>query len=199
MELQDIASEIIALKDADLTLRSELMEQGELIEGYHPSMEALHNENASALNVIIKSIGYPTKEKVGKEASDAAWLIIQHAISQPSFMKRCALLLKEEVNLGKADPIHLAYLTDRIAVFEGKPQLYGSQFDWDEYGQMSPNVYDHIFKVNERRRAIGLNSLQEQIEIMRSQVQAENQKPPQNLTIRKERFNQWRKLVGWIK
>jgi hypothetical protein len=50
------------------------------------------------LNKIIDEIGYPTIEKVGKEASEAAWLVIQHAIGQPHFMKKCVKLLKNAAN-----------------------------------------------------------------------------------------------------
>lgn len=45
-------------------------------------MEQLHNRNAKILNDIIEAIGYPTIDKVGKEASEAAWLVIQHSIGQ---------------------------------------------------------------------------------------------------------------------
>ena len=44
-------------------------------------------------------------------------------------------LLEVAVSENKADPKNLAYLTDRVALFEGKPQLYGTQFDWDENGE----------------------------------------------------------------
>lgn len=50
---------------------------------------------------IIDTIGYPTIAKVGKAASEAAWLIVQHAISEPKLMKRCYGLLTqypEDVN-----------------------------------------------------------------------------------------------------
>lgn len=39
-------------------------------------------------------IGYPTEDRVGKEAATAAWLVIQHAIEQPDFMKKCRKLLE---------------------------------------------------------------------------------------------------------
>lgn len=166
---------IINLKNADLALRDKLIQSGKLEQGYDKEMEQLHNSNAQALDKIIEAIGYPTTDKVGEEASKAAWLVIQHAISHPNFMKKCLTLLKQEVSLGKDDPINLAYLTDRIAVFEGKPQLYGTQFDWDENGQLSPKPYDDIIKVNQRRRSLGLNTVEEQTEVIRKRTSEENQ------------------------
>jgi hypothetical protein len=199
MDYKSIAKKIIDLKNADLVVRDKLLKSGQLSEGYNEEMKELHNRNAKTLNDIIDAIGYPTIDKVGKEANEATWLVIQHSIGQPVFMKKCAILLESAVSENKADPKYLAYLTDRIAVFEGKPQLYGTQFDWDEYGNLSPNLFDHVTKVNERRKAIGLNTLEEQTEIIRKQVKNENQSPPADFEKRKKEIEEWKKTVGWIK
>ena len=112
-------------------------------------------------------------------------------------MKECAALLEKAVNENKADPKHLAYLTDRIAVLEGKPQLYGTNFDWDDKGELSPHIVNNINKVNQRRKAIGLDSLEEQTRIIRQQAIEENEKPPVESAERKKQYNKWRKKMGW--
>ena len=193
-----VAKRLIQLKDDDLALRKTLIDNGELGEDYHPAMEALHNRNADYLDEIIATIGYPTIEKVGQEANDAAWLIIQHAIARPDFMRKCLGLLEEAVARKQADPKHLAYLSDRIAVYEGRAQRYGTHFDWDENGKMSPRPFDDLAKVNQRRRSLGLNTLQEQTAIMRQQAKKENQIPPKDLEIRRRKFLAWKRSVGWI-
>lgn len=189
---------IINLKEADLKLREKLILSGRLGDGYNPEMEQLHVHNAIVLNEIIDTTGYPTIEKVGKDASDAAWLIIQHSIGNPDFMKKCKTLLEIAVGEGKAEPLHLAYLTDRIAVLEGKDQLYGTQFDWDKNGELSANTFDSIEKVNQRRKSLGLNSLEEQTEIMRERVKSENQLPPADFEKRKLEMDNWRRRTGWL-
>ncbi|MFB9080180.1 DUF6624 domain-containing protein [Flavobacterium procerum] len=199
MDYKDAANTIINLKNRDLELRDRLLQRGELSEGYNKEMEAMHNKNALILEGIIDKIGYPGIDKVGKEASEAAWLIIQHAIGQPRFLKRCLNLLEHAVDQNKADPKNLAHLADRIAVFEDNPQLYGTQFDWDAAGELSPNTFDDIQKVNRRRKNIGLNSLEEQTEIIRNRIKNENQAPPADFEQRKHKFNEWRKAAGWIK
>jgi hypothetical protein len=199
MDYKSIAEKIINLKNADLALRDKLVQSGQLSEGYNEDMKALHSRNAEILNDIIDTIGYPTIDKVGKEANEAAWLIIQHSISQPAFMKRCAELLKSAVIENKADSKSLAYLTDRIAVFEGRPQLYGTQFDWDENGNLSPNTLDDLAKVNDRRKSVGLNSLEEQIEMIRRRAKDENESPPADFEKRKKEMEAWKRTVGWIK
>ena len=199
MDATSIAKKIIGLKDEDEKLRRELIRKGTLSKGYNQKMEALHARNAKELQKLMEKIGYPTAEKVGQEASDAAWLVIQHSIGQPNFMKKAAILLEEAVHKNKANPKHLAYLTDRIAVFEGKPQHYGTQFDWDKNGIMNPNQYDDRSKVNQRRKALGLNTLEEQTLRIRERVKKEKEHPPKDVDKRKQDYDLWRRTVGWIK
>jgi hypothetical protein len=199
MDYKSIAKNIIDLKNADLALRDKFVQSRQLSEGYSEEMKQLHNRNAQTLNDIIDKIDYPTTDKVGKEANEATWLIIQHSIGQPEFMKKCAKLLEEAVSKNKEDPKRLAYLADRIAVFEGKEQLYGTQFDWDEHGLLSPYHYDDLTKVNERRKSIGLNTLEEQTEIIRKQAENENQLPPTDLEKRNQEIEEWKRNVGWTK
>jgi len=199
MNYREFADKIIELKKTDLEFRGKLIESGKLDEGYNKEMAEIHNRNVKTLNEIINKIGYPTVDKVGKEASEATWLIIQHSIGQPKFMKKCVKLLEIAVHQNKANSKNLAYLTDRIAVFENKPQLYGTQFDWDEKGELSPNLIDDLKKVNQRRKSIGLNSIEEQTKIIRKQAKNNNQSPPTNFKQRKQEIEEWKKTVGWTK
>ncbi|WP_294251583.1 DUF6624 domain-containing protein [uncultured Chryseobacterium sp.] len=197
MKYRNIAKEIISLKNADLQLRDRLIRNGELQAGYHHEMQDLHNKNAEVLDEIISHIGFPTADKVGEEAAEAAWLVIQHAIARPDFMRKCLALLENSASKNKRERISMAYLADRIAVFEGRPQLYGTQFDWDENGQLSPNPCDHPDQVNERRIALGLILLEEQTRIVRNRAQKENLHPPEDLKQRNQEMLAWKKTVGW--
>ena len=199
MEYKEIAEKIIELQNADLALRNKLIQSGQLSDAYNEEMKELHNRNAIILSKIIDQIGYPAIAKVGKAASEAAWLVIQHAIGQPGFMKKCVKLLEIAVSENKAHAKNLAYLTDRVALLEGKPQLYGTQFDWDKNGELSPDLFDDLIKVNQRRRSIGLNSLEEQTGVIRRQAKLEKQTPPADFEKRKAEMEQWKKALGWTK
>lgn len=199
MDFENISKTILRLKEKDEKLRAQLIKNGTLSNGYNQEMKVIHDSNAEELNRIIDVIGFPTAEKLGEEASNAAWLIIQHSIGQPDFMKKCAALMEIEVENGQVDKVNFAYLTDRVAVFEGNSQLYGTQFDWNENGEMSPVKIDNYEKVNERRKAIGLNSLEDQIQVIRERIKTENQRPPKDYEERKREYDKWRKSVGWIK
>lgn len=197
-QYQHIAAQLIALQKADLALRQQLVENGQLWDGYHPEMAQLHNAHADVLDDIISVMGFPSIDKVGEEACDAAWLVIQHAIGKPDFMRRCKMYLQQAINEKQVSPTKLAYLVDRIAVFEGKKQLYGSQFDWDANGELSPNPIVNPEQVNERRKSLGLPTIEEQTNRIRMQAAQENQKPPVDLEAKKAQMDEWRKKVGWI-
>ncbi|HMP32102.1 MAG TPA: hypothetical protein PKD85_21025 [Saprospiraceae bacterium] len=197
MNYVKIAKQLIKLRNVDLECRSQLLKEGKLSEGYNEAMQEIHEANAHKLNAILDKIGYPTEEKVGKEASESAWMIIQHAISLPSFMRKCADLLENAVAEGNANKLHLASLQDRIAILEGQPQRYGTQFDWDENGVLNPNPYDDVHLVNERRNALGLCTLEEQTQRIRERSLQEGLWSPIDLEKRKDQYEEWRSKVGW--
>ncbi len=199
MEFQEIANKIIQLKEDDLVLRNKLIRLKTLDQGYNSEMEKMHIRNAKILNEIFNEIGYPTKNKVGEKASNAAWLIIQHSIGQPDFMKKCLFFLEKAVEKQETNPKNLAYLSDRINTLEGNHQLYGTSFDWDENGVLNPTKYDDVLKVNQRRKLLGWNTIEEQTKIIRKQASLENQMPPNDFEKRQGEYNEWRKKVGWIK
>ncbi len=183
------------MEKEDLELREKLIQEKLLFDGYNQKMRELHNENGLKLKKIIDEIGFESIDKFDEKVKDAVFLIIQHNIDNPPFMKFCLEKLKKTKNFSK---IQIAQLSDRIALFEGKPQKYGTQFDYDKHGILNPSHYDNLLKVNNRRAKIGLNSLEEQIEVIRNRAKLENQKPPKDFDLKIKEYNHWRKEVGWI-
>ncbi len=194
-----LKQKLIALKKSDEQKRAELIQRGELFIGYHPEMEQIHNSNADDLSEILKQFGWPSEALVGEEASEAAWLIVQHAISKPDFQRECLMLLKEELKNGRIKPNLVAYLEDRILFFEGRLQIYGTQFDWDDSGNLSPAPIFKLEQVDHRRQAMGLGPLQMAIEQLRSQAKAESNTGPKDLQKHRTDFLQWTQRVGWRK
>lgn len=192
---EDISQRLKDMAAADLRKRDELVAAGVLFDGYYPEMEALHIQNAKELESIIDTVGWPHQGVAGAEGAGAAWLIAQHAISLPDFQRRVLDLLKE--NAGDVPLAQMAMLEDRIRRFEGKPQLYGTQFDWDEKGQLSPGAIEDEANVDRRRADVGLNSLAERTAEMRKQSAAEGDKPPADMVKRRQDMENWAKRVGW--
>lgn len=191
----DIARRLTDMAADDLRKRDALIAAGTLFDGYHPDMEALHIHNAKELEAIIDAVGWPHRGIAGVEGAEAAWLIAQHAISLPDFQRKVLRLLKE--NAGDVPPAQIAMLEDRIRRFEGKPQLYGTQFDWDENGQLSAGAIEDAANVDARRANVGLNSLKERTEEMRRRAESEGDKPPADMMKRRKDAEVWAKKVGW--
>jgi len=190
------------MRDLDLEFRDRLLEAGKLNEGYDEEMEEIHLKNANRLNEIINEIGYPNVKKVGKMASDAAWLIIQHSISFPKFMIDCLELMQLELKNGDINPVNYAFLKDRILMFQGKPQSYGTQFEFDEDGKLRPYELDEpIVIINEKRKALGLNSVDERLDELQKENNAHNSNVRTKEKLKEEKlaFEKWRLKTGWIK
>jgi 23S rRNA maturation mini-RNase III len=197
----DIAQELIERRRHDFDVRQRLIAEGKLFRGYNPEMEAVHLDNARRLQTIIDQIGWPAQEQVGEDASQAAWLIVQHAISLPSFMKRSLALMNEQQKTRTIDPVNLAFLSDRIAMYENRPQSYGTQFVDDEQGQLVPYLLDNsVDQVNQRRQQVGLNTIAERLAELTAQINVEQGRQP-TLTERESvqvEYDAWRRKVGWI-
>lgn len=196
-----IAQKLVERRRRDLDVRQRLIAEGKLFGGYNSEMEKIHLENAQYLREIIVQIGWPTQEQVGEEASQAAWLIVQHTISLPSFMKSCLALMKEQEKDGTIAQVNVAFLSDRIAMYENRPQSYGTQFIGDNQGQLVPYELDaSIDQVNQRRHKLGLNTVEERLAELTVQMRVEQEK---QLTagerqLEQKEYDTWRKKVGWI-
>lgn len=124
---ESLREELKAMAAEDRRLRQELLDNGELGDGYAPRMEALHRKNTSRLKEIIAEHGWPDRELVGDEGTLAAWFIAQHSIGDPEFQRQALKLIQERVSQGRVPAAQEAYLFDRIAMYEGRPQRYGTQ------------------------------------------------------------------------
>ena len=197
-EIQDLAAELVKMAAEDARVRERLAHDGTLYEGYNPEMRAVHDRNAARLAEILDSRGWPMRSLVGEHAARAAWLILQHAISHPGLQRRGLALLKE-APAGEVAPVEIAMLEDRIRTYEGRGQLYGTQFDWDEKGEMSPLNIEDPDDVDERRAAINLPPLEEEIKRRRAAISRTRERPPADWAGRKRKMEMWFRAVGWRK
>jgi hypothetical protein len=120
-------------------------------------LERVDRDNTTWLREVVARHGWPTRSLVGDDGEEAVWLLVQHADLDRDFQRRCLELLRAAAP-GEVAPDHVAYLTDRLAVAAGEPQLYGTQFR-AENGRLVPAPILEPERVDERRRAVGLCSL----------------------------------------
>lgn len=117
---------------------------------------------------IVNKYGWPTKKLVGKRSLHFAWLLVQHADNDVRFQEYCLKLIKETEQDDKVTKMQIAFLTDRVLVNKGKPQVYGTQFYADKNGKIIPRPIFNLSHLDDRRKTIGLGGFNEyKIEIER--------------------------------
>ena len=116
--------------------------------------ENIDKDNTEYLRKLVEAHGWPTKSTLGPEASQAAWLLAQHADHDPVFQVYCLSLMKA-LPENEVNPVNVAYLEDRVRVNQGQMQLYGTQF-YEEEGFFGPRPIDDIGNLDTRRMAVGL-------------------------------------------
>lgn len=181
----------------DMQTRARLAATGELFGGYNSEMEAVHNDNAALLMRVFDDIGWPGRREFGDDGASAAFLILQHAIGHPALQRRGLALLLDAISEGQANPLDAAYLADRIATFEGAEQTFGTQFDWDSDGQLSPAPVRDPQTLDERRESVGLPPMAETVAHMRATAAAEGQTAPADIAERRADFEAWARKAGW--
>lgn len=94
------------------------------------SVDSIDGENLAWLRKLVSESGFPTAAQVGNEGVHLAWILLQHADRDPEFQRSLLSVLQLRYSAGEIPANDLARMTDRILVASGKPQKYGTQFDW---------------------------------------------------------------------
>ncbi|HUY87220.1 MAG TPA: DUF6624 domain-containing protein [Pirellulales bacterium] len=114
-------------------------------------------ENREWLKTIVERHGWPGKTLVGVDGTHAAWLLAQHADHE---FRRACLRRMQERPVGEVAKVDVAYLTDRVRLAEGKPQIYGTQLEIRD-GRWQPCKVEDPENLDRRRQEIGLPPIAE--------------------------------------
>lgn len=122
--------------------------------------DTIDKKNLKRLEEIIERHGWPTKSMVGAEASENAFLIIQHA--DLTRQKKYFPLLKAAAARNEARPDHAAMMEDRILMGEGKKQIYGTGLHTNDVSKaLELWPIENEEEVDARRAAVGLPPMAE--------------------------------------
>lgn len=109
---------------------------------------------------ILDEKGWVGKDVVGAQANQTLFLVIQH--SDLKYQQKYLPMMREAVKKGNANPGNLAYLEDRVALREGRRQIYGSQSSKNKTTNklyISPMIDPD--NVDKRRAEVGLGTMAE--------------------------------------
>jgi len=158
-------TDLAAMVAVDQALRSHLTQELGSVNNPPPKIAEqtmlVDRENTARLKELLTTCGWPKKSRHGARAVSDAWLIAQHADQNPQFQKWALRLIEVAVRDGEAPSEPFAYLSDRVATSQGRPQLYGTQFKLIGECTLEFFPMDGERAVEARRKAFGMPTLEE--------------------------------------
>lgn len=129
---------------------------------YFPLSKEIDSSNILAVEKIIAKYGYPGKRLVGEPLNKAAYYVIQHSTKIAKYLE----LIKRTAQEGELPMSLAAMMEDRLLMYEGKEQIYGTQGRTVNINQ--PNQQSVIWpitdfeNVNKRRSEAGFTDTVEE-------------------------------------
>lgn len=115
-------------------------------------------DNTAWLRGVVARITWFDISKYGSDASQGAWLLVQHADHDPAWQTQMLGALEPRVKTGDMQGKYYAYLHDRVAVNNHRPQRYGTQGGCKDGVRFTSPLEDPDH-VDARRASVGLTSL----------------------------------------
>jgi hypothetical protein len=123
-------------------------------------MRVADSLNLIKVTSILEKYGWLGADVVGDQGNATLFLVIQH--SDQKTQEKYLPMMREAVKNGKAQGSSLALLEDRVALGQGKKQIYGSQIHRDQAtGKYFVAPIEDEPNVNKRRAGVGLGPLED--------------------------------------
>jgi len=136
-------------------------------EEWNSFKDSVFTSNKVFLEEVLNKYGYPGYDLVGKAGEKNYWVMVQHCDFDPQFQARVLEKLKLQVDADNADGRNFGLLTDRVGLNSNKKQVYGTQVTYvKETGQAIPKPLLDSLEVNERRKSIGLEPIEDYLNFM---------------------------------
>ncbi|MCT3897772.1 hypothetical protein HZQ13_06650 [Elizabethkingia anophelis] len=164
LKLLDVQSKDQSIRLIYQELKKTYTDDSDLVKSASEKMKKIDLESVDIVAKIIDKYGWLGKDKIGKEANETLFLGIQH-IDDLVVQSKYLPAIKDAVKKGNAEPWHLAFLTDRILMNQGKKQIYGTQKIITKNPETSYIIpLENPEKVDELRKEIGLDPLNDDLQ-----------------------------------
>ena len=113
-------------------------------------IDLVDHANAAAMAGLLTETGWPTAPAFDEHAEYAAWVVVQHGDHDRALQTTAlhSMNVALQGDHGPRSGRHYAYLHDRLAVAEGRPQRFGTQGrrvaenDWEPWPVEAPGELD---------------------------------------------------------
>lgn len=164
LKLLDVQSKDQSIRLIYQELKKTYTDDSDLVKSASEKMKKIDLESVDIVAKIIDKYGWLGKDKIGKEANETLFLGIQH-IDDLVVQSKYLPAIKDAVKKGNAEPWHLAFLTDRVLMNQGKKQIYGTQKIITKKSETSYIIpLENPEKVDELRKEIGLDPLNDDLQ-----------------------------------
>ena len=158
--LRTIQEELAERLKADQAVRTDPTREAE--------MQRIDAENTGYLRKLVADIGWIDVPRFGAESSQAAFLIVQHSGELP-LMLAALPCIEKDVRAKRVDGQPYALLYDRLKLYQGEKQRYGTQIGRDATGAPAVLPLEDKAKVEEFRREIGIFPLSQYLALFKEQ------------------------------
>jgi len=117
--------------------------------------------NTEWLKARVARDGWPTISSVGEKGAHAAWLLAQHADTDPVFQAQALRLMEPLAASGEVSKRNYAYLYDRIMLKLTGKQRYGTQWAACEGGKRPLRPLEDESGLAELRRQMDLEPVED--------------------------------------
>ncbi len=136
-----------------------------------PYWEEIDSTSTRELKALLEAHGWPVISRFGRKADSDAWILAQHADLDPGFQREVLSLLEALVPEEETDPQNFAKLYDRVALAEGRPQKYGTQFHCvSQEGGLTVGKLEDEENVDALRAALGMPTVEEYLRFAKESI-----------------------------
>ncbi len=128
-------------------------------------MQKIDAENTAYLAGLVGRFGWVDVERFGIESARAAWELVVHS-TDLSLMRAALPAIKADVDAKRLpNGEDYANLLDRVLMFDGRRQRYGTQIVQDAKGRTLVFPLEDAETVDQRRAELGMQTLAESLEM----------------------------------
>jgi hypothetical protein len=157
----DYKQEIKTIEDLtikSIKLRQQInpeSEQGDL----NNEINILDSTLLNKVTLFLNEYGWQSKKEIGELANMGLFLAIQHSSKEE--MESFREIVENAYQDNKIEKSSYALFIDRLKIRNDLPQIYGTQYYYDEtLGSLKFHEIEDLENVNKRRREVGLPKIE---------------------------------------